>query len=947
MKISRIVCSAIIALASLIQMVHAQASGCSKDQNGILQCRLSLTLVDVPDSDIPGIEAALGEFSRLWSIITQGKSVIVNNFPVHSRGDLRIISRAGIVDARTGRPSFIPDGNAFVGSFPQLAHSARVWYQKGLAAEQAKIIGYVMAHEFAHSALGIYDEYRGRGQTAINREREGVISSPWIGDATKPTIMGEGADITTILVNGQFQNYQVTVRERFSYPSDYRDNKNTAQWRTYGASAWESLTDRCLNSANFRFVQRKNYFVGQTYSTALASPPIEAAINLGVSGSPSALGVEASARDTLERVGNGSNVMIAVVLSDSKEASAHRMEMAKIASIQGVEQLFHNSTENRVAVVGFDSVEMMLTALDNSQSLAMVKNAINSISGGDKKANFQLVLDKAGEIFGSDEKNRPRIVFLVSDRVAALPKLAYFQHHRIPIFTIGLGDSDKTVLRQIAEATGGKFEAGNASELPQLFMGALVNSYSLDTDQIVNTVSAEATAGGHPPIETLIGPTDKLRLTLRWPSDANPAPALAVGVASVFADKSSTPTTFFYSGISDDLVPDFPPPPGALDGQSPVISDVEAFPTRAMTYFRGEFQEIYTIDKPSYRAISTWTAMILADTGNGYYEGPFDLEVAVTDAATDGDAVNADMLSGTELIPQSPNKLAIVYPEPIVIKTRIIGGALPVENAEVVAEITMPNASTMNLVLSDQNQEPGFYAGVLGDYSQDGMYSIKVVASNLRGQAMLSSGIEASSRGEYTTPTSAPLFQRILNDQVEVRGTEMKNAPAPSPTNPVSITPNGALYRGAIERAEQVNWHRFSAVKGQRYYIQTSNLLGYGTDMVTQLNLYESDGETLLGSSTRYQGTDASSIEWEAPEDGNYLVSVGLAATGQRGTYGLTVNFTDCLSETVRRRSSSGSSGSSDNKGGSVDGYFLLLILILLMVSLSAPTASLKKLRKG
>ena len=62
------------------------------------------------------------------------------------------------------------------------------------------------------------------------------------------------------------------------------------------------------------------------------------------------------------------------------------------------------------------------------------------------------------------------------------------------------------------------------------------------------------------------------------------------------------------------------------------------------------------------------------------------------------------------------------------------------------------------------------------------------------------------------------------------------------------------------------------------YTIWTANLSpesspdGYFTDTV--LELYKSDGVTLLDENDDYAGTNASRIEWQAPEDGTYLVKV-------------------------------------------------------------------------
>ena len=144
--------------------------------------------------------------------------------------------------------------------------------------------------------------------------------------------------------------------------------------------------------------------------------------------------------------------------------------------------------------------------------------------------------------------------------------------------------------------------------------------------------------------------------------------------------------------------------------------------------------------------------------------------------------------------------------------------------------------------------------------------------------------------------------------------------------------PDGTLYWGAIEQIDQVNWYRFNAISGTQYYIQTHNLLGHdGIEMATAVTLYESDVVTVIETSAHYRGTDVSNIDWMAPVDGAYLVSVAHAEQG-RGTYALTVSESSLLSEFELAQASQ-NPGNSSGGGGSTD-HILLIFLVILVLTI-------------
>jgi murein DD-endopeptidase MepM/ murein hydrolase activator NlpD len=67
------------------------------------------------------------------------------------------------------------------------------------------------------------------------------------------------------------------------------------------------------------------------------------------------------------------------------------------------------------------------------------------------------------------------------------------------------------------------------------------------------------------------------------------------------------------------------------------------------------------------------------------------------------------------------------------------------------------------------------------------------------------------------------------------------------------------------------DWIKFTAQAGQTYLLTTSNL---GASADTYLNLYGSNGSTLLASNDDFNNSLASQIKWKAPQSGTYYVMV-------------------------------------------------------------------------
>jgi murein DD-endopeptidase MepM/ murein hydrolase activator NlpD len=91
---------------------------------------------------------------------------------------------------------------------------------------------------------------------------------------------------------------------------------------------------------------------------------------------------------------------------------------------------------------------------------------------------------------------------------------------------------------------------------------------------------------------------------------------------------------------------------------------------------------------------------------------------------------------------------------------------------------------------------------------------------------------------------------------------------------------DGTLVSNLFDMSTDEDWFKFDAVAGTQYDIQTSNLV---TGVDTALEIYAMDGVTLLVSDDNGGGGSASSLSWQAPQDGLYFARVKQASASSFG----------------------------------------------------------------
>jgi len=94
------------------------------------------------------------------------------------------------------------------------------------------------------------------------------------------------------------------------------------------------------------------------------------------------------------------------------------------------------------------------------------------------------------------------------------------------------------------------------------------------------------------------------------------------------------------------------------------------------------------------------------------------------------------------------------------------------------------------------------------------------------------------------------------------------------------VQTDGSEVSNLFDIAQDEDWFKFLAVAGTEYAIQTTNLAA-GVD--TALEIYDTDGVTLLTSDDNGGGGQASSLAWQAPRDGLYFLRVSRAADSEYG----------------------------------------------------------------
>ena len=886
----------LVCLAFCIQTVSAQ-SGCVKNSEGIWVCDLSISLIEryfYTYSDEIGEQAwrttpgertqiikELQQFSELWCEVTLGKSRIgeISIFTNYSKSFADIALYRGV-----GR------AYAHVGGFPIFTPSL-VMYYSGLSGFDIPdpYLDRVIAHEFAHTTLKIYDEYSERGVYSASHCLHPIAS-----DSTLNTIMGDHTRST-----------------RFSHSQDYAGIPpvQTGQYRCYGESIWDVLLQpqNCDSDLSLRlnaFVPRQDYFA-EGGSCTPSIPPIH------VLESPRNEQVVRNCIDdtreklTIEFLSNVENIVIVIDphidqanIETMRGALSQMMSSLAVEAVMVETQALEFGPEQRFGVVDFShsNVPNLLDVTESNMEFLtqevdeILNNQLPESNNMDDALNTVEMTFEANPSTISDDHNQVLIIS-DTDTMPSTAALSFFKGKNIPIHTIGVGDTVNPGLRLLSTETGGDYYIMVLEDNPELL------------DFVLRRI-------GHSGVNNM----KEGSFTL----ESNEVNSIGIPVlrGSQIAIFDLSPTT----------------PESELDQVIIRKPDHTEVDDSELSVYREGANFLAIIDAPMH---GLWNVSI---SGNGSFDyrlrvfGPIDMTIT----------------GGTELMPRATEFPTIIYPEPIMIVGHIQSD-MPILGAKVNAEITTPNypSTPIQLVLLDDGKTPdaivrdGIYSGAMKNYAEygDGIYTIKVTASNPDGQAMIDdAGVATFATTATTQPETArpaPSFEITRYHQIEVKNTQVP--PSNNDYNTArDIEINGTPVWGVMLQRGDTGWYRFMTANPGTYYIQTSNLHSFGnTEMATNIQLYNLKEQSVVpvDIGTCLAGETAYIANLECTLEGNtdYFVSLGYAGN-DGGTYALTVSNENSLLSSFEiaqaRNSDRGGSG-----GGSASYLLLMLLLGVLAVS--------------
>ena len=768
------------------------------------------------------LRSAFEQFARDVFLMSEGRHKIRRLY-VYTAGEQLINADVKILDKR-GRSNAIANG-----IFDNGAKILTYTTLSGGATRTGEDIGHSIAHEFGHYAYGLYDEYNGLSNSSDD------LSVPLSGDTPKNTVMNNQA------------NWQW-----FSIEADYADTdeRNTAQWRIFESSAWETLVrapkdDKVYNFFRAAFSRvRYDEFDGMTAPNLLTKP-------------------STGWNSDFEIFYKGGNVVVLVIDKSSKMGPD--IDAAKSSAQQFVDLM---GTGDRVAVVAYSTSATKVigvTELVDQAAKDTVKAAIDSITTGGGR-NFSAALNRAMSVLesGSNAEDS-RIVIMLAGGDGGEPNVQDFVVKTIPIYTIGLdvSSSAEEVLNSIATETGGSYkEAPDAIDLANVY-----TEFNRD----------------------LLG-----RLVLL----GNKMPALPAGekseMTTTVSDQELT-ITFRASWLSgDDMSFELKTPDGAAITPSSLPSEA--------TYISEDTYGIYTVESPQE---GDWKSIVTAD--------------AVSNSGVVSQEASAESLLSAKLLLSGGR-----YPQPIAI-VMSVSAPEPVVGASVVASIEVPDGagSIPDITLEDDGIPPdvraddGVYSGVIANYTLDGNYEVMVTVTNPDGIASIDTG-GALESGTDAASEILPPFQRLAEGTISTSGF-MAQPAHPVDANEISL--DNTKVWGAIEDDNDVVWYKFTPTAGEKYYIQTSNLVSRDTStMATLITLYKPDASTVIESNSGFDGSNISQIVWTAPSADIYYLTVEHASPGT-GTYVVTVGTTDVYRvDTVSGDDANGGGYSGGGSGGSSGG---------------------------
>ncbi len=409
------------------------------------------------------IDSAMKAFAAATYQMTEGrhkigKVYIFENSQNINRADMQFLHRVGRANAHTG-------GLLDSGSRMQM-------FTLDAVNVLDPVIGKTMAHEFAHYAYDLFDEYREAGTFSTDDP-----GAPQDGDTPRDSIMNDHAQFT-----------------RFSTSTDYTDptQRRTAQWRVFQSSNWETLLRdprqdiRPPSFQNFAPRRQLDVFKGIFLPTMFTN------LTTGWENDFSLVFQNPNENTTPKRLPYAATFVFNTGLT------AQQVSASKAAAKRILNQ--HAKSNDRIAVIAFgdgtttDDLQVPLTTITDTNSRNQLNTVVDSINPtpattADLNAALQTTLD----LYNNPNPGETPVVLLITENPDTAPDVSAFKARNIPIFVFALNSNQLVAkvratpkntgslgssiggsgnaLSDIANQTGGQYiPTDNPGEMTKLFV---------------------------------------------------------------------------------------------------------------------------------------------------------------------------------------------------------------------------------------------------------------------------------------------------------------------------------------------------------------------------------------------------------------------------------------------------------------------------------------------
>jgi hypothetical protein len=681
------------------------------------------------------IEANLGYFADSVYEMSNGAHKI-GKITIHSNGDF--IDRADIIWVQSCHPNAYISGYARLkGPFKRIEHCDVFGGSNFMQDEQGRREGgYTIGHEFGHYFYSLYDEYQGGTQASND------VSDPLASDTPVEFSVMNSQWVAAQQNDYRWLNFSTRANNfgRIIGPG----RTSNAQFRTYGASAWETLVRPLVDD------QRTNASTKplRIYHPVLltAQPP-----DLNQLPSLELPGAQATARSNLSFVYATNPVVTGLNLQAAAPSGVARQLVIDASARMGVGDLLENvkaaaqqlvdraDLGDTIGIIAFSdtiSVTQPLTVIADEATRTAIKAAIDSIVPGTADLATGAALQQALTDLSSLPPETTRAVYLIAGSrhttgVAPFNLVGDYQAASVKLYTLGyVTEPEVTVeLQELAEQTGGAFTFIDGDGGDTTGTVDVLNALR-STDQAVIPLVHVAIKSGYAVADS-VAP-----LTIPFYVDSS------LGELEVQLTHTRD--------ITDVTVTLLDPA-----GNTNVVPCAE----QASTAYR----EIVCYLKIAGVVPGTWSLQALAEP---------DLERSVHYWV--GGSAKAGVPTFAAKMDTVIGQVA-EYPEPIVLRAAV-GKNLPIAGALVTGRIEAPDGTISSVTLRDDGVAPdhlaadGVYAAIV-KYGQDGTYNITVSFDNSAGNAQFTDKGGAAHAGVTVTPVGEN-FERFTEFQVTISGWE-------------------------------------------------------------------------------------------------------------------------------------------------------------------------------